>query len=194
MTNTLIKKPIISSDSHIMEPPDTYIARIDQEIQRQCSACRLAGERWRHLRRRGNEANHPMGLVAAAGVSAEGLATSAKFAKFADLHRGGWDPEARMADQDRDGVAAEVIYPSVGMILCNHPDRDYKKACFDAYNLWIAEYCGAHPDRLIGLGQTAMRTPEEGIEDLDEDEGDGTARSDDAGLSGPGRLRQPDLR
>jgi uncharacterized protein len=108
----------------------------------------------------------PMGLVAGAGVSAEGLATSAKFAKFADLHRGGWDPEARMADQDRDGVAAEVIYPSVGMVLCNHPDADYKKACFDAYNLWIAEFSGAHPDRLLGLGQTAMRTPEEGIEDL----------------------------
>ena len=71
-----------------------------------------------------------------------------------------------MADQDRDGVDAEVIYPSVGMILCNHPDPDYKKACFDAYNLWIADYCGAHPDRLLGLGQTAMRTPEEGIEDL----------------------------
>ena len=44
-----------------------------------------------------------------------------------------------MADQDRDGVAAEVIYPTVGMMLCNHQDYDYKKACFDAYNLWIAE-------------------------------------------------------
>ncbi len=72
-----------------------------------------------------------------------------------------------MADQDRDGVAAEVIYPSVGMVLCNHPDADYKKACFDAYNLWIAEFSGAHPDRLLGLGQTAMRTPREGIEDLE---------------------------
>jgi predicted TIM-barrel fold metal-dependent hydrolase len=52
------------------------------------------------------------------------------------------------------------------MVLCNHPDPDYKKACFDAYNLWIAEYCSPHPDRLLGLGQTAMRTPDEGIKDL----------------------------
>ena len=51
------------------------------------------------------------------------------------------------------------------MILCNHRDFDYKKACFDAYNLWIGEYCAAHPDRLIGCGQTAMRSVEEGIED-----------------------------
>ena len=53
---------------------------------------------------------------------------------------GGWDPKARLADQDKDGVAAEIIYPTVGMLICNHPDIDYKKACFDAYNLWIAEY------------------------------------------------------
>ena len=82
------------------------------------------------------------------------------------MHRGGWDPEARMAEQDRDGIAAEVLYPSVGMTLCNHRDMDYKKACFDAYNLWLAEFCAPHPDRLIGLGQTAMRSVEEGIEDL----------------------------
>jgi predicted TIM-barrel fold metal-dependent hydrolase len=36
----------------------------------------------------------------------------------------------------------------------------------DAYNLWIAEYSGAHPERLFGIGQTALRTPQEGVEDL----------------------------
>jgi predicted TIM-barrel fold metal-dependent hydrolase len=59
-----------------------------------------------------------------------------------------------------------VIYPTVGMMLCNHPDFDYKQACFDAYNVWIAEYCAAHPDRLLGIGQTAMRSVEDGIRDL----------------------------
>jgi uncharacterized protein len=51
-------------------------------------------------------------------------------------------------------------------VLCNHRDFDYKHACFQAYNRWIAEYCATHPDRLLGCGQTAMRTPEEGIADL----------------------------
>jgi len=52
-------------------------------------------------------------------------------------------------------------------MLCNHPDFDFKHACFAAYNLWIAEYCGAHPDRLLGIGQTAMRSVEDGIADLE---------------------------
>ena len=42
--------------------------------------------------------------------------------------------------------SAEVIYPSVGMLLCNHPDVDYQHACFEAYNRWIAEFCSYAPD------------------------------------------------
>jgi predicted TIM-barrel fold metal-dependent hydrolase len=88
--------------------------------------------------------------------------------RWDDLWPGGYDPVARLADQDTDGVAAEVIYPSVGMLLCNHPEPDYQRACFRAYNEWIAEFCATAPDRLIGMGQTALRTPEEGVRDLEE--------------------------
>ena len=52
------------------------------------------------------------------------------------------------------------------MVLCNIDDFDLKKASFDAYNRWIAEYCSHAPHRLLGCGQTAMRSPQEGIEDL----------------------------
>ena len=60
-----------------------------------------------------------MGLVAAAGKPAEEIRLHG--VPFEDLHRGGWDPEARLADQDRDGVAAEVIYPTVGMVALQPP-------------------------------------------------------------------------
>ena len=106
-----------------------------------------------------------MGLVAAAGVAPKDIRIGG--AKFEDLHRSGWDPKARLADQDKDGVAAEIIYPTVGMLICNHPDFDYKKACFDAYNRWLQDYCSHAPDRLVGMGQTAMRSVKEGIADLE---------------------------
>lgn len=159
-----MSKPIISSDSHITEPPGTYIDRIDKKYRD--TAPRLVRDEKKGDLFVIDGLKHPvpMGLVAAAGKKAEEL--TAFGVKFEDLHRGGWDPDARLADQDRDGVAAEVIYPTVGMLLCNHRDYDYKKACFDAYNEWIAEYCAAHPDRLIGTGQTAMRSVDEGIADV----------------------------
>lgn len=54
------------------------------------------------------------------------------------------------------------------MVLCNHKDFDDKKACFDAYNRWIAEF------------ETALRTPEEGIADLREIKRLGLRRSERA--------------
>ena len=70
---------------------------------------------------------------------------------------------ARLAEQDRDGVAAEVLYPSAGMLICNLPDADYKKACFDAYNLWIAEFQATEPEPpRRASGQTALRSVERG--------------------------------
>jgi predicted TIM-barrel fold metal-dependent hydrolase len=157
-------KPIISADSHITEPPGTYVDRIDH-------AFRHRAPRMVHDARRGDlfvidglDKPIPMGLIAGAGKSAEELTMFG--ARFEDMHRGGWDPQARLADQDRDGVSAEILYPTVGMMLCNHPDFDFKHACFTAYNLWIAEYSSAHPDRLLGIGQTAMRSVEDGIADL----------------------------
>jgi predicted TIM-barrel fold metal-dependent hydrolase len=83
-----------------------------------------------------------------------------------ELLPGGWDPKARLVDQDRDGVHAEVLYPSVCMVLCNHPDIDYMKACFDAYNRWLAGYCETDPNRLIGIGMSAVRSIDEAIDDL----------------------------
>ena len=156
--------PIISADSHVTEPPNTYSDFIDKAFRERAPRMEEVGEVGDVFVVDGMSRPVLVGLAAAAGKPPEEIRI--KGTKFAELHRGGWDPEARMADQKRDGVAAEVIYPTVGMVLCNHSDFDYKKACFDAYNRWIAQFCSAHPDRLLGVGQTAMRSPEEGIEDL----------------------------
>jgi predicted TIM-barrel fold metal-dependent hydrolase len=159
-----MQKTIISADSHITEPPGCYIDHIDPKYRDTAPKMIHDDEKGDLFVINGMERPIPMGLVAAAGIDPKDLKMFG--VNFESLHRGGWDPEARLADQDRDGVSAEVIYPTVGMLLCNHSDFDYKKACFDAYNRWMAEYSGAHPQRLIGLGQTAMRSVEEGIEDL----------------------------
>lgn len=156
--------PIISSDSHVSEPPNTYIDYIDPAYRDVAPHVVETEDRGDVYVIDGMKRTIPMGLIAAAGQKAEELNPKAR---YADLHPSGWDPKARIGDQDLDGVSAEVIYPSVGMVLCNHQDFDYKKATMDAYNRWIGEYCSENPDRLIGTGQTAMRSPEEGIADLE---------------------------
>ena len=159
----VLKRPI-SADSHVTEPPNCYIDHIEAKY-------RDVAPKLVHDEKRGDtflvdgmDTPVPMGLVASAGKDPSELRMGG--AKFEDLHRSGWDPTYRVADQERDGIAAEMIYPTVGMLLCNHPDIDYKQACMAAYNRWLQPYCAAEPDRLFGLGQAAMRSVEDGIEEL----------------------------
>ncbi len=159
-----MEHPIISADSHITEPPNTYVDYIDPAFRARAPRLERVDKLGDVFVVDGMSRPITIALAAAAGKPQEELRLLG--GRFDEMHRGGWDPHARLADQKRDGVDAEVIYPTVGMVLCNHRDFDYKKACFDAYNRWITEYCSPYRDRLLGIGQTAMRSPEEGIADL----------------------------
>lgn len=157
--------PVISADSHITEPPHCYSANIDPAFRDRAPNMIEDPVRGDVYVVPGMKSTVPMGLVAAAGKPAEELVQEG--VKFDELHKSGYDATKRLADQDRDGVSAEVIYPTVGMVLCGHPDVDYKRACFNAYNKWITDYCSEAPDRLLGCGQTALRSVKEGIADIE---------------------------
>ncbi len=156
----------ISADSHVTEPGDCYVDRIDSRYRERAPQAITHEAMGAAMQIDNGRSLVPYGMVAAAGRPPESIGPF-EFVGWEELHPGGWDPVARIAEQDRDGVAVEVLYPSVGMLLCNHPDADYKKACFDAYNQWIAEYQSHDPQRLVGIGQTALRTIDEGIRDLE---------------------------
>lgn len=146
----MIKKPT-SADSHITEPPHCYVDYIDPKFHNRAPRMERRNKTGDAFVIEGLASPIPMGLVAAAGKTPSRITTHG--VAFEDLGRSGWDAKFRVADQERDAVAAEFIYPTVGMMLCNHPDLDLKKACFEAYNLWWREYCGEAPDRLYGLAQ-----------------------------------------
>jgi uncharacterized protein len=156
--------PIISADSHVTEPGNTYVDYIDPKWRNIAPKLVNDPESGDCFEVDGFAKHINLGTAAAAGKPPEEI--KLRGAKFDQLHRGGWDGAARRADQIRDGVAAEVIYPTVGMVLCNHRDFDYKHACFQAYNRWMTDFCSADPNRLLGCGQTAMRSVEDGIADL----------------------------
>lgn len=159
----MIRKPI-SADSHITEPPNCYIDYIDPAYRDRAPRVRSLPNVGDAFIVEGMPTPVPLGLLAAAGKDPKEITTGG--VAFADLWRSGWDPKHRVADQELDGVGAEIIYPTVGMLLCNHADFDFKKACFEAYNRWLAEYCSEAPQRLYGMAQVSMKTPAIGVEEL----------------------------
>lgn len=156
---------LISADSHVTEPPHCYRDYIEPAYRERAPHVSTDRDGGDNFVIDGMATTVPMGIVAAAGKDPKDIKRDQT--RFSDLHKGGHDGAARLADQDRDGVVAEIIYPSVGMVLCNHLDADYKQACMWAYNRWLHdEFCAADPTRLLGMGQTAVRSVPEAIEDL----------------------------
>jgi len=64
---------------------------------------------------------------------------------------GGWEPGARLKDQDTDGVEAEILFSSAVRQLYSIVDEPFQRAVFHSYNEWLHEFCSAAPKRLIGL-------------------------------------------
>ena len=155
----------ISADSHIVEPPNCYVDYIDPAFRDRAPVIvedpATGGEKYQI---EGIPSRIGLNALAAAGKRPQDI--KAEGDRFSALHRGGWDPKARLADQDRDGLAGELIYPTIGMLICGVDDADYKNACMRAYNRWLQDYVGAAPDRLFGLGQTAVRSVAEAIADF----------------------------
>jgi predicted TIM-barrel fold metal-dependent hydrolase len=164
MTGTAALSPraAISADSHISETEDCF-REIDPKFEDRRPRAIYDEKRGAILEIADLGIRVPMGIICTAGRKPEQFADPVH---WHELHRAGHDPQARLAIQDEEGIAAEVLYPSLGMVLCNHPDVHYKKACFAAYNRWLGAFCELSPQRLIGIPIISMRTPAEAAEEL----------------------------
>ena len=127
-----LEMKFISADSHIVEPGNCYRDHIDPKYR----------ERAPHIEPgpKGGDVYIMEGFQpfpSAGGACAGMNLRSARFEELTleDVHTGAWDPKQRLLDQDRDGVSAEILYPTLGMIICSLDDVDYKSACMQAYNL-----------------------------------------------------------
>jgi predicted TIM-barrel fold metal-dependent hydrolase len=85
---------------------------------------------------------------------------------YRDARRGGWDPAERLKDMDLDGVEAEVIYTTLGFRQFWFKDAALQRACFRAYNDWLAEYCAYAPKRLAGLALISLYEIDEAVQEL----------------------------
>jgi uncharacterized protein len=70
----------------------------------------------------------------------------------------------RLADMDRDGVDASVMYGPIVPLLIEDPEL--RRVCYRAYNEWLAEFCATAPERLIGAGLVPIDDPATAAEEV----------------------------
>ena len=153
---------IISADSHVAEPEAAY-AEIDPAFRDRAPHLVDDPAAGAGMVVDGLPTPVPMSFILAAGRKPEDIGTPAR---WETLNPAGYDPKVRLAILEEEGIDAEVIFPSVGMILCRVKDLDYRKACNDAYNRWLQGFCEVAPDRYYGLHNATLRTIEEGLQEV----------------------------
>src|SRR5205085_7225765 len=92
------------------------------------------------------------GLEAVAGQPDRGGAFRPTGMTWDEILPGNYDGAAHLADMDRDGIAAVVVYPSVAMGAYSVPDAELRTAVMRTYSDWLLDdFEAADPTRLVGL-------------------------------------------
>ncbi len=167
---------VISADSHVLEPADLWTSRIERRYRDRAPHVihEVKGARGDFFVCEGLRP-FPVSGLAVAGVDPEDFGEK-MLAGYEAVRPSGWDPVERIKDQDVDGVEAEVLYTSLGMMLYGIEDGGLRAACFRAYNGWLADFCRHDPRRLAGVGLIPMDDVQDAVAEV--------KRSVDLGLKG----------
>ncbi|HTW51951.1 MAG TPA: amidohydrolase family protein [Stellaceae bacterium] len=157
---------ILSSDSHVFEPPDLWRSRIDAAFRDRAPRMeRIEGSDAIVIEK--DQVLSGIGLISNAGARFEAPETISGEGRFEEVHRGGYDPGQHLKDMEIDGVAGEVLYPSQGLFYFKVADAKLMSAIFRAYNDWLAEFCRTDSARLKGIAMINLDDVEEGIDELE---------------------------
>lgn len=135
-----MKYELISADSHVNEPPGTWVDRVPvkfRELAPRVVATPDGGEGWKFP----DDPNvTSFGLASA--TLAKGVVRApeqyiATGLKFEEIARGSWDPKQHLEDIRKDACDASVLYFGVAANVYNIKDRGLRLACFRAFNDWL---------------------------------------------------------
>ena len=152
---------LVSSDSHIIEPPDLWGGRSGDE--RLPSVRRKDDGDWWYV-----DGRRTMSFL--------GIQPGMRFEKdpsklrtsgtFEQVPPAAYDPGAYLVENQHDGVWASVIYPSEGLVLFSVPNTEVVTDAMSIYNDWIAEFCAHDTARLKGIAMINIDDPATAADEL----------------------------
>jgi predicted TIM-barrel fold metal-dependent hydrolase len=156
---------MVSSDSHIIEPPDLWEGRMPKDLaERGPKVVREADGGWWYI-----DGFKTMSFLGTqTGVRFEGdpdkLHTSAQ---FESVRPAAYEPAAYLVENEEDGIWGSVIYPSQGLVLFSVPVTDVVTAAMHAYNDWLADFCSHDTGRLKGIAMVNVDDPDTAAAELE---------------------------
>jgi predicted TIM-barrel fold metal-dependent hydrolase len=161
---------LLDADSHVSEPLNLWQERLPAKYRDIAPHMETTYKdrpgAWWHIEAEREPHNVILGF--GANKTIEELQEFLKSFSYAGAHRGGWDPDQRLKDMDRDGVTGDVLYTTLGFRMFWIRDAGFQRACFQVYNDWLAEFCRHAPERLKGLALISLYDPKQAAQDLAE--------------------------
>ncbi len=134
---------LISADSHVNPPPDLWLrdapARLKDRVPRVEST--PDGDVWVV----DQKASPVQGLTFMGGRDYKDFQPRVA---YKEMRPGSWDPKARLADMDQDGIWADVLY---GGGPSRFDEPELRAYCTQRYNDWLFELEQASGGRLVGI-------------------------------------------
>ncbi len=155
---------MISADSHVVEPPVVFSDYLDCSWREHSPRLVSDNDGGQAYQVPGLRRLIGLGLAGAAGRHPASLRETGT--PFEAIRPGAWQPAARVQDQETDGITAEILYPTIGLFLLNHANREFVAAAMRAFNTWLTDFCAYAPQRLVGCGVSAVMSPRDAVDDL----------------------------
>ena len=161
---------IISSDNHVMEPPDLWTDRIEPKFRDRAPKMTRAesGTDWWYCDGKQMVSVMPGTQTGVRFEEPEKLSLHEGGTFYEDVRPGGYIPEEHVKDLDIDGIDVSILYPTLGLLLFSHVgDSELLSAIFRSYNDWLAKFCSAFPKRLKGIAMVNVDEVQDGVKELE---------------------------
>ena len=142
---------IISSDSHVWEPPDLWRSRMEPKFRDRAPQIVRQEDGGDYWVCEGHNLTAAGAAGSQAGVRFDEPEKLTSVDVFENVRLGGYIPEEHVKDMDIDGVDVGIIYPTAGDNAYKVEDSELLTDICRAYNDWLAEFCKPFPDRLKGV-------------------------------------------
>lgn len=136
---------IFSADAHIREPHDLFRSKLPAGMRDQALHVELTDKHL--LTKTGDRVVYRLERDGEGDIGRE-------------KRRGASNLTVRREDLDRDGIDAEVCYPTLAMMTYYLDDPQNEAATAEIYNEWINTFFAPHRDRFVPCGVLPVRDRE----------------------------------
>jgi uncharacterized protein len=158
------KSLVVDADGHILEPPDLWERYLEPKYRDRAMRIKTDQRGWEYLEIDGNVSRlvrgGVMGALGGAYQDPRELLTPGKVKYWEGAKRtpGAIDADARVREMDAQGIDAAILYPTIGILWEEECiDPELSAAYCRAYNNYLFDFCGKHPDRLVPIAQVNLR-------------------------------------